>query len=123
MKQGEQWVIFYGDGSEFSSADGSPWDAPRQDVQIIASSHPMNGYNLVHGQDYFYYEEDRGGFAGCDQFSLYDHLIRAKYPCPLFGRMMSDIDWKSFFSRAKAKLGPKTGWTSEELRNGLQKST
>ena len=111
------WSIFYEDG-EFSSDDGSPWDAPRQGVQIIAQCDEWVGYKLAHGSDYFYYESERGGFAGCDLFGCYDHLIRADKPLVLFGRMMSDEAFKAFFARVKKKLGPKQGWMTRELRNG-----
>ena len=112
-----KWVIYY-EGAEFSSRDGSPWDAPRQGVQIIAQIDSWVGYELIFGKDYFYYEEDRGGWQTCDQFGFYDHCIRAKYPCPLFGRMMSDEAFKEFREGVKGILGPKQGWKQKELRDG-----
>lgn len=112
-----EWIIFY-EGHEFSSDDGSPWDAPRQGVQIIAQKDDFLGYTLIHGKDYFYFEEDRGGWSTCDQFGIYDHLIRAEIPCALFGRMMSDQGFQQLFHRVKGELGEKQGWSQRELRDG-----
>ena len=112
-----EWIIFYEDG-EFSSEDGDPWEAPRQGVQIVAQVDDFVGYVLIHGRDYFYHEAERGGWANCDLFGLYDHLIRAPRPCPLFGRMMSDAAFGSLRERVKKALGPKQGWLQRELRDG-----
>ena len=99
--QGERWIVFYTDGSTFTSVDGSPWDAPRRSVQRIASckaSKESDWYN-VQQSDYFYWEEDNGGWNGGDSFTLYDHLLRARYPCVIFGRMLSDAGWKKTHQR------------------------
>jgi len=111
-----KWIVFYEDG-KFSDEDGTPWDAPRQGIQIIAEQHPQTSYKISHGFDYYYYEESRGGWACCDLFGLYDHLIRAKYPCPCFGRMVSEQAWDVFFAKVKAELGEKQGWKVIELKN------
>jgi hypothetical protein len=95
MKQGERWIIFYTDGSVFTSADGTPWNAPRRDVQSIVSvkDNGTDWYN-VNMHDFFYWEEENGGWNEGDGFTLYDHLLRANPPCVLFGRMLSDVNWE-----------------------------
>jgi hypothetical protein len=96
MKQGDRWIIFYTDGRTFTHLDGSPWDAPRRSVQRIASARAEkhdDWYN-VQQYDYFYWEEDNGGWNGGDNFTIWDHLLRAKYPCVIFGRMLSDEGWQ-----------------------------
>lgn len=110
MKQGDRWIIFYTNGDTFTHADGTPWDAPRRSVQSIASlrvdtkGNGEDWYN-VNQRDYYYYEPpkevspgfwvDVGGWneAG-DLFTVFDHLLRAKHPCVLFGRMLSDAAWR-----------------------------
>ena len=116
MKQGEKWVIYYTNGDKFTSDDGSPWDAPRRSIQVIASSNPEVGFGWVHSSDYFYYEEENGGWQSADMFTLWDHLIRAKYPCPGFGRMLSDTDWKQLWRRVKEDFAgiEKDGWLRRE---------
>lgn len=95
MIQGEKWIVFYTDGSTFCSADGTPWEAPRRSVQRIASAKATkhNDWNYVQQHDYFYWEEENGGWNGGDTFTLFDHLLRAHKPCVIFGRMMSDDSW------------------------------
>ena len=103
MKQGDRWIVFYTDGSIFTSADGSPWDAPRRSVQSIASVKDSGDdwYN-INMSDFFYFEEwtsdgqPVGGWhCAKNMFDVMDHLLRAKHPCVLFGRMLSDAAWKA----------------------------
>ena len=111
------WIIFYED-QEFSSDEGSPFDAPRQGVMLIVQRDDFIGYRIEHGKDYFYYEPTRGGFNGCDMFGVYDHLIRSEKPLVFFGRMMSDAEWSKYFAKVKAMIGPKEGWVRSEFRHG-----
>jgi hypothetical protein len=102
MKQGERWIIFYTDGTTFTSVDGEPWDAPRRSVQCIASYRELNDWYHIHGTDYFYYEEEHGGWNDArDIFSAFDHILRAKYPCLLIGRMLSDEGFAETFKLIK----------------------
>ena len=104
FKQGDRWIIFYTDGSTFCSSDGTPWQAPRRDVQCVASSKDEkdSDFYLIQQIDYFYYEPNHGGWNDCtDLFSLHDHLLRADYPLVIFGRMLSDAQWKETFRAVK----------------------
>jgi hypothetical protein len=117
MKQGDRWIVFYTDGSIFTSADGTPWDAPRRSVQSIASIKDCgtDWYN-INMFDYFYWEEwtinDQpvGGWQGGDGFTMYDHLLRAKHPCVLFGRMLSDAGWKALHRKMKTYCDKHREW-------------
>lgn len=52
------WWIFYGDGSVFSHEDGSPFAAPRTDVQVIVNEYDCpSGYCLTYGKDYYYWDD------------------------------------------------------------------
>ena len=48
-----EWVIWYADESSFSSDDGSPWEAPRDNVICIAVALPEVGRHTVQGVDYY----------------------------------------------------------------------
>ena len=103
IKQGERWIVFYTDGSTFCSVDGSPWDAPRRSVQSIASSKEGNDWYNVNMRDYYYYERENGGWNEAnDLFTVFDHLIRAKRPLVLFGRMLSDAGWRETHKKMRA---------------------
>jgi len=57
------WIIFYDDGSSFSSDDGGPGDAPREGVQIIAQADQGCGLRWVHSRDFYCWHND--DWAGC----------------------------------------------------------
>ena len=116
MMQGEKWVVYYTNGDKFTSEDGTPWDAPRRSMQAIASSSPEVGFYWIYGSDYFYYEEEHGGWHKADMFTLWDHLVRAKYPCPGFGRMLSDAVWKTMWADIQRDFSgiEKDGWLQRE---------
>jgi hypothetical protein len=106
------WRIYYTD-RVFTDQDGSPFDAPRQDVQVIAQEKD-GSYELIHGRDYFYWEPACGGWHSCDMFGAFDHLVRADRQCLKFGRMLSDPDWRAMFARVKADVGGRTAAHSRE---------
>jgi hypothetical protein len=109
------WRIYYGEGV-FTDADGSPFDAPRVDVQVIVQEKDGD-YELIHGKDYFYWEPKRGGWHATDLFGAFDHLIRAERQCLLVGRMLADDEWATLWSRVKQDCGPRTGrYARESLR-------
>ena len=113
-----QWRIYYGDGSCFSSEQGTPWDAPRVNVQMIIQEHPRVGWEIVSNADQYYFEEESRGWYSAEGFTLWDHLVRAKMPLVVFGRMISTGHFDALVKRVMGDLEregkPKTGW----LRNG-----
>lgn len=104
MKQGDRWVIFYEDGSAYNSAQGAAWDAPRRGVLSIAQclDEKDNDWCFLLGHDQYYFEADRGGWCEArDQFTVFQHLIRARQPCLIFGSMLSHSEWKETHLRIK----------------------
>lgn len=111
MKQSDQWVIFYRDKSTFNWLDdGGPWDAPRTDVEVIVCNHPETGYVNIHGEDYFYFEDEAGGWQAANREDVLLHLIRARYPCVLFGAMMSDAEYREFFRWTQREIEEQYKW-------------
>jgi hypothetical protein len=54
-------------------------------------------------RDFYYYEEENGGWNEADDlFTVFDHLLRAKQPLVLFGRMLSDAGWRDTHKRMRA---------------------
>lgn len=102
------WRVYYTDGSVFTDKDGSPDDAPRSGVGVIVQERSHGDYELVHGKDYYYFEPVVGGWHSTDIFGAFDHLLRAKRQCLLFGRMMSDPEWGALFRRVKNEVGPRS---------------
>lgn len=48
-----EWVVWYSDGSSFSSEDGGPGDAPRRYVQAIAVAAQSCGNYVLSEQDFY----------------------------------------------------------------------
>jgi len=94
-----QWKIFYSDGT-YSSDDGPPELAPKRDVQTIAVADEVVGRRIERGNDYYIYDTGRGGWRGVDQFGMYDYLIRPGFKIILFGRTLSDDDYREVWKRA-----------------------
>ena len=113
-----KWCIYYDNCSTFSSNDGSPWDAPRVGVVLIVQEDERAGWVMACGDDYYYFEPDVGGWRNTSQFGFYDHLIRAKTPCALFGRMVDDATYAEMRRRVAEEWGPKSGWLPTEGRRG-----
>ena len=84
------WVIFYHDGSEYSSLDGSPWDAPRTGVLAIFVKDERErpdgrGYYPVYHQDYYTFHACGESWASHNLIGLADYLVMEKYPLVLRG--------------------------------------
>lgn len=56
-----QWVIWYDDWSSFSSEDGEPWEAPRENVICIAVASIECGRYILGEVDWYcwHFEDDQ----------------------------------------------------------------
>ena len=110
------WAIYYGDGTKFTDIDGSPYNAPRTDVQIIAFKNNQMGWEILSQSDYYYYEENGHGWCiAADQFNVFDVLTRVKQPLILFGRWLSQDDFRRVVLKMLDDLPePKTLWRKGE---------
>jgi hypothetical protein len=112
-----KWRIYYGNGEVFSNLDGEAHDAPRVDVQVIVQKDASMGWELISESDLYYYEEKRRGFYACNPTgsTLWDHLMRAKYPLVLMGRMITEDEYREIVQRVLKELPtPKTSWRRGE---------
>ena len=110
------WRIYYADGSSFSNAQGTPFEAPRQGVVAIAQEDENTGYVIHHALDYFYWEPEIGGWANTDLIGAFDHLVRAKQPLLLIGRMMARKAYYDLLQSIARDCGPKQGWQMNEVK-------
>lgn len=99
------WCIYYGDGSEYNSDSGSPYDAPAQGVQaiIVRDDNPANsrGRGLVAGFDYYWWVPERGEWYGGELFGLFDYLCSTPGPKRvLFGRTIGNKEHQEIRDRA-----------------------
>lgn len=98
-----QWKIYYGDGSTFSDRDGSPYDAPIVNVQVIAFALPTSptGFGLIHGKDVYVWDDNLANWQGTDAPGMWDYLMTRRGPkMLLFGRTLRNEDFWATVSRA-----------------------
>lgn len=67
-----EWIVWYDDGSSFSSEEGGPEDAPRFGVICIAVRSAEHGRIIWVGHDYYWWTEE--GWASGDAEGLCDYL-------------------------------------------------
>lgn len=52
-----EWIIYYADGSSFTSEDGPPEAAPRTGIQVVVNRSPKRGKQPWHSHDYYCWQE------------------------------------------------------------------
>jgi len=107
----KKWIIYYGDGSKFTWEDGTHFDAPRVNVQLIAVEDDDAGWILQSDAEYYYYDSDIDIWYIADSFAMYDLLIRCKHPLVFFGRYIHRPDFQEILKRCLKELpGQKSRW-------------
>ena len=71
-----EWVVWYSDGTSFSSDDGGPADAPRQYVQCVAVADEGCGRYVMSEQNYYcwHYEASPPQWVPHDFVGLLQYL-------------------------------------------------
>lgn len=110
-----KWRIYYGDNSVFDDIQGTAWEVPARDVQMIAVADPEHGWYLCRSNDYYWYLPEMDAWQGGDIFGLWDYLIEPGKKRVLFGRTISNSEFQKILTRAYNDQ-PKTGWQPGEWR-------
>lgn len=97
------WIIYYGDGSTFSSNDGTWLRAPVDNIQVIVQTNPEGGLMTCAGSDYYFMTmrdgDEHPRWYGGDIIGLLEYLRttgRVK-----FGLHISNGQYKKILERAK----------------------
>lgn len=111
-----EWKIFYGDGRTYS--DGPPEYAPKQNVQVIAVRDEVMGRRLESSEDFYIWTPENGGWRGANWFRLAEYLMEPGSKVVLFGRTLSDDEYRAVFECASrdCDLPPKSGFSTKERR-------
>ena len=94
------WKIYYADGTVFTDADGTPYDAPSRGVVVITQADRQNGYRTCSGD---YYIRQAWGWESCDANGLWDYLSDAGPKTVKFGRTLANEQYEKIFLRAIAE--------------------
>lgn len=95
-----KFKIFYGDGATYSDADGSPWDAPRRNVQAIIGPDKANGRYILAQHDAYWWDEIRRRWFGGDRYGEWDYLDQLGPKVVLRGRFISNEEYASCIAAA-----------------------
>lgn len=68
------WIVWYADGSTFTSAQGEPKDSPKFGVIAVAQADAWLGHEVMTGEWYVYRADVRKWFF-CDSFGVKDQMI------------------------------------------------
>ena len=91
------WIIYYDDGSTYSSDDGPPEDAPVDGVQVIMQALSDGGRRIVQGGDYYWWLGDEWASGALVDL---ERRLRAAIPSIKFGRWMSSDGYAAIVRRA-----------------------
>jgi hypothetical protein len=85
-------------------------------VQTIAQVNKLTGRRIERENDYYIWTDH--GWRGCDQFGLFDYLIEPGFKVVLFGRSLSNEEYKEVLDRAcnDPDLPAKSAWEKDERR-------
>jgi hypothetical protein len=101
------WIIYYSDGSTFSSDDGAWTDAPAWDVQVVLFYHPINGWYMRHNADFYRLATDNT-VIGMDFVGMLDHVLNIHGDVKA-GRMLSQVKFANVYQQAKADMAELKG--------------
>jgi len=117
-----RWIIWYDDGSSFSSEDGEPDQAPRWGVLCVAEYSHDHGRVIWHGGDYYCYElrsvnERLGEWIRCDLVGLIDYLTQpGREKIVLIGRAVPPAAFWAVYRKADSdpRLPPRSSMSALE---------
>lgn len=98
------WRIYYSDGSTFSNIEGAPEEANPHGIVCIVQKDPDRGRNIMHGWDWYYWNDTEGNapmWWGCEIHGLLDRLLhRLSIRALLQGRTVPNNLWSSIMKQA-----------------------
>ena len=94
------WIIYYSDGTTFSSNDGDWKDAPGWDCQVVLFRDPIVKWGIRHNADFFRLDAD-GTVVGMDNISFLQHVMNTLGMVKA-GNMLSQGEFDKVYQKAVA---------------------
>ena len=92
------WIIYYSDGSTFSSDEGDWADAPGWGCQVVLFRDSIVKCGIRHDRDYYRLDED-GTVVGMDFVGLIDYVVEMLGVVKV-GRMLTQAEYKRIYQQA-----------------------
>lgn len=112
-----RWRIYYGDGETFSSDDGSPYDAPRLNVQAIVGPSRSTGRYILSRKDAYWWDIECDRWFGGDRHGEWDYMLHLGPRVVIYGRFIGDDEYNACIVAAlnDPDFPPKSarGWDEE----------
>lgn len=111
------WKIFYGGQVTYSDADGSPYDAPRLNVQAIVGPDRNTGRYMVSDKDAYWWIPEEQRWRGGDRHGEWIYMLRLGPRVVLYGEQIDEDEYNSCISAAlnDPDFPPKTARGRGEL--------
>jgi hypothetical protein len=94
------WLIWYGDGSSFSSVDGTAWQVPREDVQVVCVKDIGCGVLRWHGFDWYCWQGAEWVPHG--DYGMHRYLLTARNPLVIAGYAIPYRKFTKLYSKMLA---------------------
>ena len=113
-----EWKILYGNKKTFSNLDGEPWEAPRENVQVVVRRSSKDRGRWVtepSNEGFWIWKKDR--WYGVDAAGLWGYRYFYMEPLTvLYGTYIRDEDWEGWIKDwIRAELNDeKDAWTKHE---------
>lgn len=112
------FTIWYGDGTRFTETDGTAFDAPGLNAQVVEQADPVTGRWSQMGHDYYVWTGEQ--WVGCDVFGLFDYLQQPGPRKVIFGRTIGNAEYEAIWRAAEAdvRFPARSYWRAGEFRDG-----
>ena len=108
------WVIWYADGSSFTSQDGPPEAAPRVGVQVVCMRDDRVGFIPWFNDHFYCWQKDTAGvgyWTPHDYDGMTHYMDTVTPAIRLRGYTIPDSDFQEIYARAIAdsRMPPRSG--------------
>ena len=113
-----KYKIFYDDGTTITDEICPINKIPKRGVQGIVVADPSLGRRTEHSSDFYIFVPTRGTWRGVDYFGMYDYMIEPGFKLVLYGRVLSDEDYRKFWDLmlSDTYLPPKSATGAKERK-------
>lgn len=95
-----QWRVYYTGNRTFSDLDGTPYETPAMDVQVIVQTDPDVGRYILAQRDFYWWDAERQFWFGGDQAGFYQYLFQFGPKKVLFGAFVDNAEYQECIKRA-----------------------
>lgn len=120
-----EWIIWYADGTTFSSDEGGPEQAPKEGVIVVGVRDQQVGRRLLHSGDYFCWQHDNLGAQNSEWVVHNSDGLKYYLSRPfevgiyIIGYNLTGLKWQMIYADAMGdkRLPDKTGWDWREAES------